>query len=97
MTKEWVDFKAIKAAVTMLMILDYYQIKGLVKTQDELRGPCPIHKGSQQTKSFTVNVRTRSSASLMFAKRKVTFWISSPLWRDVRCEKGLRNYRTGSR
>jgi len=56
MTTEWVDFKAIKAAVTVQMVLDHYGIKGLISTGDELRGPCPIHKGSQRTKTFTVNL-----------------------------------------
>ncbi|HYV00477.1 MAG TPA: CHC2 zinc finger domain-containing protein [Pyrinomonadaceae bacterium] len=56
MATKWVDFNAIKAAVTMLTVLDHYNIKGLVKSDGELRGPCPIHKGSQRTKTFTVNV-----------------------------------------
>jgi CHC2 zinc finger/Protein of unknown function (DUF1653) len=54
---EWVDFKVIKKAVDMQMVLDRYGIKGLTKSGDELRGPCPIHKGSQRSKDFTVNVR----------------------------------------
>src|SRR5690242_11483130 len=42
---EWVDFKAVKAAVTMQMVLDRYGVKGLKQKGSELRGPCPIHKG----------------------------------------------------
>ena len=57
MPDEWVDFKVIKDAVDMQMVLDHYGIKGLSKSGDELRGPCPIHKGSKQKKNFTVNVR----------------------------------------
>src|SRR5713101_3679285 len=57
MTKEWVDFKKIKEAVDMQMVLDHYGINGLSKSGDELRGPCPIHKGSKRSKNFTVNVR----------------------------------------
>src|SRR6184192_2832406 len=57
MSKEWVDFKAVKAAVDMQMVLDHYGIKGLTKSGDELRGVCPIHKGSPRSKNFTVNIR----------------------------------------
>jgi DNA primase len=54
MEKRWVDFRVIKAAVTMQMILNRY---GLVLKQSgqELRGKCPIHHGSND-KHFTVNV-----------------------------------------
>lgn len=57
MTREWVDFKTLKQAVDIQMALDHYGIKNLVKQGDELRGPCPIHKGSQRSKNFTVNIR----------------------------------------
>jgi hypothetical protein len=54
-TRDWVDFKAVKAAVTMEMLLDRYGITGLKKVRDELRGKCPIHRG-QDNKHFTVNL-----------------------------------------
>ena len=55
--KDWVDFQAVKAAVTMQMVLDHYEIKGLTKSGDELRGPCPIHEDPRQSKkAFAVNV-----------------------------------------
>jgi DNA primase len=57
MSGEWVDFKAVKAAVTMQMVLDRYGINNLTKSGDELRGPCPIHKGSKRNKIFAVNIR----------------------------------------
>lgn len=57
MPKEWVDFNAVKAAVTMQMVLDHYGINGLPKSGEELRGPCPIHKGTRPSKTFTVNLR----------------------------------------
>ncbi len=57
MATEWVDFKKVKEAVDMQMVLDHYGIKGLTKSGDELRGPCPIHKSSSRSKNFTVNVR----------------------------------------
>jgi hypothetical protein len=54
METEWVDFRIIKAAVTMQMVLDHYDIT-LKKSGHELRGKCPIHRGSNN-KHFTVNV-----------------------------------------
>lgn len=57
MAREWVDFKAVKDAVNIQMVLDHYGIKGLTKSGDELRGACPIHKGSPRSKNFTVNIR----------------------------------------
>jgi len=46
--KDWVDFQAVKAAVTMRMALEHYGINWLRKRGDELRGRCPIHKGEGQ-------------------------------------------------
>jgi hypothetical protein len=57
MDSEWVDFKKVKEAVNMEMILAHYSVSGLKAIRDELRGPCPIHKASKQSKNFTVNVR----------------------------------------
>lgn len=54
MEAEWVDFRIIKAAVTMQMVLDHYGIP-LKKSGHELRGKCPIHRGSNN-KHFTANV-----------------------------------------
>jgi DNA primase len=50
----WIDFRIIKAAVTMQMVLDRYGIT-LKKSGQELRGKCPIHRGSNN-KHFTANV-----------------------------------------
>src|SRR5579864_5756946 len=55
MQDNWVDFKTVKAAVTMQMLLDRYQINWLRKSGDELRGRCPIHQG-EGTGSFHVHV-----------------------------------------
>lgn len=66
MATEWVDFKTIKEAVDMQMVLDHYGIKGLTKSGDELRGSCPMHKSSQRSKNFTVNIR--KNAFKCFAK-----------------------------
>jgi DNA primase len=57
MKAEWVDFKKLKEAIDIQMVLDHYGIKNLITHGEELRGPCPIHPGSQRSKNFTVNVR----------------------------------------
>jgi DNA primase len=41
----WIDFKAVKAMVTMQMAIEHYKVNGLRKSGDELRGRCPIHEG----------------------------------------------------
>jgi hypothetical protein len=56
MEKDWVDFRAVKAAISMQMILDHYGLAGLKKVGQELRGKCPIHAGSSNAKHFSVNV-----------------------------------------
>jgi len=53
MESNWVDFKAIKAAVTIGQVIDHYGIK-LKRTGRELRGRCPIHQGDG-TESFHAN------------------------------------------
>lgn len=55
MDKRWVDFKLIKDAVTLQMVLDHYGVKGLKKSGDEFRGSCPIHRGSDK-KHFSANL-----------------------------------------
>jgi len=56
--KEWVDFKAVKAAVTMKMLLEHYGVSGLKREGDELRGRCPIHPSSAGAgvSPFSVNL-----------------------------------------
>lgn len=52
---EWVDFKAVKAAVTIDMVLQHYGVKDLKRSKDELRGPCPIHQGDG-SRAFHANL-----------------------------------------
>jgi len=66
MANEWVDFKVVKAAVSIQMVLDHYSIHNLRRSGDELRGPCPIHKGSGKSKNFSVN--TSKNAFKCFSK-----------------------------
>ena len=47
---KFVDFKAVKAAITMEQLLDHYGLLDRFKRSgDSLNGPCPIHKGSSPT------------------------------------------------
>ncbi len=47
---KFVDFRAVKAAITMEQLLQHYGILDQFKrTGDSLNGPCPIHKGSNPT------------------------------------------------
>jgi len=44
---KFVDFKAVKAAITMEQVLEHYGLLDRFKRSgDSLNGPCPIHKGS---------------------------------------------------
>lgn len=46
----FVDFKAVKAAITMEQVLTHYGLMDKFKRgTDSLNGPCPIHKGSNPT------------------------------------------------
>lgn len=54
MESNWVDFKAVKAAVSLTAVLQRYGIDALKKHGTELRGRCPIHQG-EGAESFHVN------------------------------------------
>jgi DNA primase len=46
----FVDFKAVKAAITMEQVLEHYSLLSKLKRSgDSLSGPCPIHKGNNPT------------------------------------------------
>jgi DNA primase len=52
----FVDFKAVKAAITMEQALQHYGLLEKFKRgPDSLNGPCPIHKGSNPTQ-FRVSI-----------------------------------------
>src|ERR1022692_2353457 len=52
----FVDFKAVKAALTMEKVLEHYGLLDRFKRSgDSLNGPCPIHKGSNPTQ-FRVSI-----------------------------------------
>ena len=55
MQDNWVDFKAVKAAVSLPAVLARYQVNWLREKSDELSGRCPIHKG-EGANSFHVNL-----------------------------------------
>jgi DNA primase len=53
---KFVDFKAVKSAITMEQILEHYGlIDRFKRSGDSLSGPCPIHKGSNPTQ-FRISV-----------------------------------------
>ena len=53
---KFVDFKAVKEAITMEQVLDHYDLLAQFKRGgDRLSGPCPIHKGSNPTQ-FSVSI-----------------------------------------
>jgi DNA primase len=53
---KFVNFKAVKAALTMEQVLEHYGLMDKFKRSgDSLNGPCPIHKGSSPTQ-FRVSV-----------------------------------------
>jgi hypothetical protein len=60
MPEGWVDFKAIKEAVTMQMVLDHYKIAGLKREGNDLRGSCPIHKAAPHSKNLSVSLTKNS-------------------------------------
>jgi DNA primase len=52
----FVDFRAVKAAITMEQLLEHYGlIDRFKRSGDSLSGPCPIHKGENPTQ-FRVSV-----------------------------------------
>jgi len=52
----FVDFKAVKAAITMEQVLQHYGlIDRFKRSGDNLSGPCPIHKGTNPTQ-FRVSI-----------------------------------------
>jgi DNA primase len=52
----FVDFKAVKAAITMEQVLEHYGLLDKFKRgSDSLSGPCPIHKGNNPTQ-FRISI-----------------------------------------
>jgi len=51
----WVDFSAVKRAVSLEAVLRHYQIPGLRRHRDQLQGCCPIHRG-QRNDSFRAHL-----------------------------------------
>jgi len=52
----WVDFGAVKQAVSLEAVLHRYQVSGLRKRGPQLVGRCPIHRG-QREDSFRASLR----------------------------------------
>ena len=45
--KDWVDFRAVKEAVSLAAVLRHYQVPGLRRRRHQLEGCCPIHRGKR--------------------------------------------------
>jgi DNA primase len=56
MDNSWIDFKAVKAQVSIHMVLDHYGINWLRKETGDLVGKCPIHQGDGK-RAFRVSVK----------------------------------------
>ena len=55
-TSRYVDFRAVKQAVTMVQVLDHYHLtERFQRKGDSLSGACPLHKGENPTQ-FRVSV-----------------------------------------
>lgn len=52
---DWVDFSALKQAVSLETVLGHYQVPGLRKRRHQWVGPCPIHRGRRED-SFRAHV-----------------------------------------
>src|SRR5437764_15425087 len=50
----WVDFRTVKAAVSLDAVLGHYGVTWLRKSGDNLVGRCPIHDGDGE-RSFSAN------------------------------------------
>jgi DNA primase len=44
---EWVDFSAVKGAVSLEAVLRHYQVPDLRRRRNQLEGSCPIHRGKR--------------------------------------------------
>lgn len=53
--KGWVDFRAVKQAVSLERVLRHYQVPDLRQRHDQLVGRCPIHRG-QRDDSFRASL-----------------------------------------
>lgn len=45
---QWVDFGAIKEAVSLEEVLEHYEVKRLRRRRDQLEGCCPLHHGERE-------------------------------------------------
>ena len=82
MEAEWVEFRIIKAAVTMQMVLDHYGVS-LKQSGHELRGKCPIHRDRTINISLPTSARMFLNASSRTAVRMATSSTLWPRWSDA--------------
>ena len=53
-SKKWVDFRLVKEAISMEMLLLHYGISDFQRNGDEAKGNCPFHQ-SESGKSLAIN------------------------------------------
>jgi hypothetical protein len=70
-SKQWVDFRELKATVTFDRVLEQLDVlASLKRVGDELQGPCPICRHApEKSRSFNVNV-TKQIFQCFACKRK---------------------------
>jgi len=91
----YVDFKAVKAAVSMLQVLEHYgPAAGFKRTGNSLSGPCPLHGGENRTQ-FRVSLEKNCWNCFGTARVAETFWISSRARRGVPSAKRRSRCATG--
>jgi DNA primase len=54
-----IDYRALREAVTIAQVLEFVDWKPTARSGDQMRGPCPIHKSTnERSRSFSVSVGT---------------------------------------
>lgn len=54
-----IDFDLLRSRITLAQVLDLVGFRSVVRSGDQLRGPCPVHlSNSPQSKSFPANLST---------------------------------------
>jgi DNA primase len=51
----WIEFRAVKQAVSLEAVLQHYQVPGLRRHRSQMEGRCPIHRG-QRDDSFRASL-----------------------------------------
>ena len=56
-----IDFRELRARVAIGEVLDLVGFTPVARSEDQVRGPCPIHRSkTPRSRSFSVNLRTNT-------------------------------------